>query len=367
MEHQLAENIRKYRKERGMTQEDLAEKLNLTLGTISKWERGSSEPEISYLMQLAQIFHVSLDALLGFTIRSHNADLLIEKIDSLTNAREFEAAKKECEEALLIYPNNFKVVYAVAFAYNMIGTVMMEKEALRTAIKHFQHSLDLFSQNVNPEISVTQIQNNIAGCYLSLKETQKGIEELKKNNVCGINDADIAINLIATLKQDEEGMEYACRALGRHAARLITVLFSLIVYDINEKKHEEGIYTAKWTREYLKSLKKEADKVAFVDKYIASTLLLTAVILDSMGDWDGAVKSMREAIECAEVFDREPCFDTKNIVFLEEVEDGYVYDSLGITSKVGLIRLMEEFHLKDMTSDRFQERFRKEIEKEGSL
>ena len=35
MVHHLAENIRKYRKDRGMTQEDLAEKLNLTLGTIS--------------------------------------------------------------------------------------------------------------------------------------------------------------------------------------------------------------------------------------------------------------------------------------------------------------------------------------------
>lgn len=366
MEHKLAENIRMYRKERQMTQEDLAEKLNLTVGTISKWERGSSEPELIYLMQLAQIFHVSLDALLGFTIRSHNADLLVEKIDKLTNGREFDAAKKECEEALLIYPNHFKVVYAVACAYNMIGTVMMEEDALRTAIKHFQHSLDLFSQNVDSEISVIAIQNSIAGCYLSLKETQKGIEELKKNNVCGINDADIAINLIATLKQDQEGIGYACKAMARNAAKLITVLFSLIVYDINEKKYEEGLYTAKWTREYLKSLKKEADKVAFVDKYIASTLLLTAIIQDSMGDWDAAVKSLKAAIKSAEEFDREPSFDTKNIVFLEEVEDGYVYDSLGITSKVGLMRLMDEFRLKDSTSERFQERFRKEIEKEGS-
>ena len=77
MVHHLAENIRKYRKDRGMTQEDLAEKLNLTLGTISKWERGSSEPELSYLMQLAQIFHISLDALIGFSIRSNTMPITL--------------------------------------------------------------------------------------------------------------------------------------------------------------------------------------------------------------------------------------------------------------------------------------------------
>ena len=47
------------------------------------------------------------------------------------------------------------------------------------------------------------------------------------------------------------------------------------------------------------------------------------------------------------------------------VEDGYVYDSLGITAKQGLARLLEEFHLNEMTSERFKEYFRKEIEKEG--
>ena len=46
-------------------------------------------------------------------------------------------------------------------------------------------------------------------------------------------------------------------------------------------------------------------------------------------------------------------------------KDGYVYDSLGITAKQGLARLLEEFHLNEMTSERFKEYFRKEIEKEG--
>ena len=365
MEHHLAENIRRYRKERGMTQEELAEKLNLTLGTISKWERGSSEPELTYLMQLAQIFHVSLDALLGFSIRSNNADVLIEKIEKLENAREFEAAIKECEAALLIYPNHFRVVYQVAKTYNLIGIVMLDKEALRTAIQHYQHSLDLFVQNTDPHFNAIEIQNRIAQCYLSLEETQKGIEELKKNNVCGINDADIAINMIAMLKQDAEGIKYARKAFGAQVATMITVLFALMTYYINEKEPEQGIFTANWTIHFLKMLKKRESEIAAMDKYITSTILISAIFQDALGNWEQAMSTIQEAIRCAEAFDKEPCFNTKNLIFMEEIKEGYVYDSLGITAKQGLVRLLDEFHLNEMTSERFKEYFRKEIEKEG--
>ncbi len=63
MERNLAENIRNARKSIGLTQEQLAEKRGITLGTISKWEREASEPEISYLMELADILRTSMDAL----------------------------------------------------------------------------------------------------------------------------------------------------------------------------------------------------------------------------------------------------------------------------------------------------------------
>ena len=63
MERNLAKNIRNARKSIGLTQEQLAEKLGITLGTISKWEREASEPEISYLMELADILRTSMDAL----------------------------------------------------------------------------------------------------------------------------------------------------------------------------------------------------------------------------------------------------------------------------------------------------------------
>ena len=61
----FGERLAALRKERGMSQEELAEKLQLTRQTISKWETGASTPDLELLVQLAEVFDVSVDSLLG--------------------------------------------------------------------------------------------------------------------------------------------------------------------------------------------------------------------------------------------------------------------------------------------------------------
>ena len=57
-------NLRKLRKEKNLTQEALAECLNVSAQTVSKWENGASMPDISLLPLLADYFQVSVDSLL---------------------------------------------------------------------------------------------------------------------------------------------------------------------------------------------------------------------------------------------------------------------------------------------------------------
>lgn len=59
----IAKNISTLRQAKGLTQIELAEKLNYTDKAISKWERGESIPDVTVLLQLADIFEVSLDQL----------------------------------------------------------------------------------------------------------------------------------------------------------------------------------------------------------------------------------------------------------------------------------------------------------------
>lgn len=61
----IGSNIAYYRKKIGMTQAGLGEKLNYSDKAVSKWERGDSIPDVLTLMQIASLFEVTVDALLG--------------------------------------------------------------------------------------------------------------------------------------------------------------------------------------------------------------------------------------------------------------------------------------------------------------
>lgn len=62
----LAENLQLLRKEKGLTQEALAEVFGVTPQSISKWELGLSCPDISVLPEIAEFYHVSIDELMGY-------------------------------------------------------------------------------------------------------------------------------------------------------------------------------------------------------------------------------------------------------------------------------------------------------------
>lgn len=61
----LQENLRAYRKEKGLSQEELAIRLHVVRQTVSKWEKGLSVPDADALLRIAEIFEVPVDALLG--------------------------------------------------------------------------------------------------------------------------------------------------------------------------------------------------------------------------------------------------------------------------------------------------------------
>jgi len=75
MKEKLARNISIYRKEKGLTQEELAQKLGLTSQAVSKWENAQTMPDIALLPQLASILEVSIDKLFGYA--AHNKTITI--------------------------------------------------------------------------------------------------------------------------------------------------------------------------------------------------------------------------------------------------------------------------------------------------
>ena len=81
----IGEVIRKYRKEKNMTQEEMARRLGVSAPAVNKWENGNSMPDIALLAPIARLLGISLDTLLSFQeeLTADEISALIMKIDEL--------------------------------------------------------------------------------------------------------------------------------------------------------------------------------------------------------------------------------------------------------------------------------------------
>ena len=130
----LSENLKKYRLLKNLTQEEVAEYLGITSQSVSKWERGESYPDITFLPALANIFETSIDLLIGMdTIRAEETRFRIhKKAVAYQRCGDYDSAEKTYRDALLIYPNKPGMILGLASTLALKGNTdeaieLMEK------------------------------------------------------------------------------------------------------------------------------------------------------------------------------------------------------------------------------------------------
>ena len=79
----LKDNIKAIRKSKGLSQEELAIKLNVVRQTISKWEQGLSVPDSELLVSLSEALDTPVSMLLGENVEEQNEDSLKEIAEKL--------------------------------------------------------------------------------------------------------------------------------------------------------------------------------------------------------------------------------------------------------------------------------------------
>ena len=359
MENRLAENIRSCRKDLGLTQEQLAERLGITLGTVSKWERGNSEPDLGYIMELAELFHRSVDALIGFSMRGTDADAEADRIAEIRKGGDAEAAAAEYETALKKFPNQFRIVCEAAETYRQIGAVYKKGDATRRALELYRRAIGLISQNRDPDYNEVILRNEIAGCYRELKEYKKAVEEYRKNNQAGNNDAEIGLVLIHNEKLPKEGIAYTERAFVNRISDLVSTMYGYVCFYRLTGDPERGIRASEWTVGQLRALKEDPEKKCYLDKIISLFLLSAAIDRDRAGKVAESEESLREAVRIAREFDADPVKTLENIVFAEHAAGSTVYDNAGPTAIEGLKGEMKE--AEEYMTEEFKRRFEEAI------
>ncbi|MBQ4088393.1 MAG: helix-turn-helix domain-containing protein [Clostridia bacterium] len=204
----IAENIRNYRRDMKLTQEQLAEAIGVTVGAVSKWESGANTPDISLIAELADFFEVSIDALLGYDMQKSGIENIKKSITDMAMDRKFDEVMGEMDKALAKYPNNFEIVRLCANTYCLIGVELSDDSAHRKQLALYEKALTLISQNTDPDFCEWSIKNRIAEAHVCLGESEKALEIMKANNAQGVNDCNIAAVLIENMGRYDEGLEH---------------------------------------------------------------------------------------------------------------------------------------------------------------
>lgn len=119
----LNENIRAIRKSKGLSQEELAIKLNVVRQTISKWEQGLSVPDSDMLLAISEALETPVSTLLGETVAETKAEdlkAISEKLEiiNLQLARRKDRHRKILRGACIALCGAVILIFAALFVWN---------------------------------------------------------------------------------------------------------------------------------------------------------------------------------------------------------------------------------------------------------
>lgn len=123
----INENIKKYRKQKGMSQEEMAVRLNVVRQTVSKWESGISVPDADILVQISELLGVSVSQLLDIEeVEDKNQKNLAEELAKLNS----QLAEKSRKEKLALKANRKRgLILLLSFAAMLIA-LMVKNEVV---------------------------------------------------------------------------------------------------------------------------------------------------------------------------------------------------------------------------------------------
>lgn len=110
----FGKNLKNLRRERNLTQENVADILGVSFQSVSKWERGESYPDITMLPVIASFFKVSVDDLLGVN-EAENEEKIQQYLYDAGCLTDHKAALEIAKKAIAEFPGNFELLNLYMF------------------------------------------------------------------------------------------------------------------------------------------------------------------------------------------------------------------------------------------------------------
>ena len=172
----VGEVIRRKRKEQGLTQEQVAQRLGVSAPAVNKWERGSSYPDIAILPALARLLNTDVNTLLCFQEELSDNEIaeICNKIAAIMEEQGLETAFDAAEQKVREYPNCGKLIHMMA---SMVQGLLMMSGGWSTDREKYEEKIYSWYERVTECGGDEQVKNAaaymLASKYIMKKEYEK--------------------------------------------------------------------------------------------------------------------------------------------------------------------------------------------------
>lgn len=178
----IGDVIYRLRKEKGITQDQLANFIGVSTAAVSKWESRISYPDITLLPILATFFNVNIDTLLNFKIELTDEEVMniFVECERLFSNGELQEAIGRSKDYISKYPHSYYLKLRIGFLFNMYSWKSSDKE---DGMKMIGYSIELFedvAKNCSKVELVEQALFQLGAYYPTIGEEGKAIEALNR-------------------------------------------------------------------------------------------------------------------------------------------------------------------------------------------
>lgn len=112
----MGDVIRKYRKKKGLTQEEMAARLGVTAPAVNKWERGNTLPDVALLAPIARLLGITTDELLSFReeLTGEEISRYLSAVQEDLESKDFRDVFLSVQDKIREYPNCEKLIWQAA-------------------------------------------------------------------------------------------------------------------------------------------------------------------------------------------------------------------------------------------------------------
>lgn len=231
--------ILRLRKEKNITQEQLANMVGISAGAVSKWETGCSTPDISLLAPIARALNTSIDTLLGFKLEL--PDDGVRKIkEELTNIflhKGYEKGEEVSKEYIEEYPNSIYLKLVIAGLIQMYSMMADDNTEEKMNLR-MEYCLKLFYEVAESDSSkyVPSALFSIANIEMMLKRYEKSEEALKELSNSFIDPMVLYTSLYRQQGKNDEAKKL-CKSMLLHYLNQGMAMISILASIYKEEKN----------------------------------------------------------------------------------------------------------------------------------